>query len=199
MTFKEKIKNIWDYDKWYILGGIAAVVALIFFVKDIFFKEKFDYTVIYQGIGYMTEEQVKDFQAVVSSYAEDINGDGKENADLIYIEFSKPDESRPQLDRDKNTLLMTEIAMQENCVFIMEKERILSIYDNDTKYFTDLSTINKTLEENTLFIELKNTPLYEKLPFLDGDLVLILRRPYNEKYNSVYESSIKYVENILNS
>ena len=199
MTFKEKIKNIWDYDKWYILGGIAAVIALVFFVKDVFFKEKFDYTVVYQGIGYMSEEQVETFRSVISSYAEDLNGDGKANADLIYVEFSSPDESRPQLDRDKNTLLMTEIAMQENCIFIVEKERILSIYENDTKYFTDLSTVNANLEENTLFVELKNTPVYEELPFLDGDLVLILRKPYNEKYNEIYENSRNYVERILNS
>lgn len=199
MTFKEKVKNIWDYDKWYILGGIAAAVALFFFVKDIFFKEKFDYTVVYQGIGYMSETEIASFETVISSFAEDVNGDGKKNADLINVEFSKADESRPQLDRDKNTLLMTELAMQENCIFIMEKERLLAIYENDTKYFTDLSSICESLEENTLFIEIKNTVLYEELPFLDGDLVLMLRRPYNEKYNDIYDNCRKYVESILNS
>ena len=90
MTFKEKVKNIWDYDKWYILGGIAAAVALFFFVKDIFFKEKFDYTVVYQGIGYMSETEIASFETVISSFAEDINGDGKMNRALNLTAIKTP-------------------------------------------------------------------------------------------------------------
>lgn len=197
MTFSQKIKNIWDYDKWYILGGIAAAVAIFFFIKDVFFKEKYDYTVVYAAPGYLSEEGLETFESVLSSYADDLNKNGKSNADVINIEFPSAEELNPQIDKEKNTLLMAELAMQENCIFIIAEDRLLELYENNTDAFTDLSELSDKIESGTYYIPIKDTGLSGRIPGLDENLVLALRKPYVAKYNDIYNNCRNYISRIL--
>ena len=197
MTFKEKIKNIWDYDKWFIIGGLVLILALCYFAKDVIFKEKFDYTVVYAAEGYLTEEELNTFNNVLAEYAEDLDENGKTNVKIINIEFPPEGANHGQILKEKNTLLMTELALQENCIFIIEEEKILSLYENNTDAFLDLSTLSEEIPEGTRYIKLNQTKLKDKLPMLDGELILVLRVPYIEKYLDIYEDCQNYIDRIL--
>ncbi len=197
MTFKEKIKNIWDYDKWFIIGGLVLIIALGYFAKDVIFKEKFDYTVVYAAEGYLSEDELQNFNDVMATFAEDLDKNGKTNVKIINIEFPPEGTVGGQILKEKNTLLMTELALQENCIFIIEEEKLLSLYENNTDAFLDLSTLSDEIPEGTKYIKLNQTELKNKLPMLDDELILVLRVPYLEKYLDIYESCRNYVARII--
>lgn len=198
MTFKQKVQNIWDYDKWYILGGIVILICLFLFVKDVFFKEKVDVQVVSVAYGYLSKDQVETTEKVLSEFTEDINGDGKTTVNLLNIEFSPKNASRPQLDREANTQFMAEASMQENCIFIIDKTQFEKIWKEDYSSLTDLSTL-ADFDENTYFIPISETALSERLPFLDENLLFIVRIPYSQDAMGSYEEALKFARKLLNS
>ena len=169
MTFKEKVRNIWDYDKWFIIGGIFVAIMVFLFIKD------------------------------VSSFAPDKDGDGISTVNLLNIEFSPEHAKNPQLDRDASTQLIAELSLQQNCLFIIDKANFEAIWKGDYSSLCDLSSISEKFEEGTFFIPISQTAIKDNLPFYDEDLLFIIRIPFDNRYKDDYELYLKLAESLLNS
>jgi hypothetical protein len=199
MTFKEKIRNIWDYDKWFIIGGIFIAIMLVVFIKDVFFKEKADIQIVSASVGYLSKSEVLSAESYFGSFATDINGDGIANVKLLNIGFSPEHAKNPQLDKDSSTQLIAELTMQENCLFIIDKANFEAIWKGDYSSLTDLSELSDKIEKDTFFIPLKDTKIKDNLPFYSEDLLLILRVPYIDRYKENFEYQKAFLERLLNS
>lgn len=198
MTFKEKVRNIWDYDKWFIIGGIFIAIMLVVFIKDVFFKEKTDIQIVSASVGYLSKAEVLSAEEYFGSFATDINNDGKTDVKLLNIGFSPEHAKNPQLDKDSSTQLIAELTMQENCLFIIDKSNFEAIWKGDYSSLTDLSDLSDKIEKDTFFIPLKNTKIKDNLPFYNEDLLLILRVPYVERYKEGYEHQKAFLSRLLN-
>ncbi|MBQ5320738.1 MAG: hypothetical protein J6K88_01560 [Oscillospiraceae bacterium] len=199
MTFKEKVRNIWDYDKWFIIGGIFVAIMVFLFIKDVFFKETADFQIVSVSVGYLSKENVETTERYFSSFAPDKDGDGVSTVNLLNIEFSPEHAKNPQLDRDASTQLIAELSLQQNCLFIIDKANFEAIWKGDYSSLCDLSSLSEKFEEGTFFIPISQTAIKDNLPFYDEDLLFIIRIPYDNRYKDDYELYLKLAESLLNS
>jgi len=76
-TKKEKAANWWHYQKWAVLAGIVAVIAVAAILKDIFFRTRPDYEIAYVSMQQLPVDTSEALQAVLAEFGEDLNGDGQ--------------------------------------------------------------------------------------------------------------------------
>lgn len=80
-----KLENIWYYYKYYIIGGIVALIAIAFAVGSCVNRGTYDVNILY-----MTHDFVdvnRQFDALFDTYMSDVNGDGKANTQVITISY----------------------------------------------------------------------------------------------------------------
>lgn len=76
-TKKEKAANWWHYHKWVVLGSIAALIAVVWLVKDTVFQVKPDYQIAYVGQSDLPLDTAEALTAALEQFCDDRNGDGQ--------------------------------------------------------------------------------------------------------------------------
>lgn len=95
MSFLDRVKHFWYYDKVKLLVAIAVIAVVMYMIYQWATVEKYDLEVAYYGEREFTEEQIESFKQYLSENIEDINGDGEKNVQFIAVTYSQqqtPDE-----------------------------------------------------------------------------------------------------------
>lgn len=79
MTKSQKAANWWYYRKWYVVGGIIAIVAIFHLVGTLlgFWTKDPDFQIAYVGSYTLPDETITALEQGFASIAEDYNGDGE--------------------------------------------------------------------------------------------------------------------------
>ena len=135
-TPKEKWDNFWFQYKWYIIAITAVTVILAVLITQCATRTKYDLEVVYFTYTAVLDEQTNKIADYLAAYAEDINGDGEINVQVVNVSFSdKSGDS--QYKYTMLTKLQAMIAGDENA--------ILYITDSESYKYLD------GLTENGLF------------------------------------------------
>lgn len=135
-TPKEKWDNFWFQYKWYVIAITAVTVILAVLITQCATRTKYDLEVVYFTYTAVLDEQTNKIADYLADYAEDINGDGKINVQVVNVSFSdKSGDS--QYKYTMLTKLQAMIAGDENA--------ILYITDSESYKYLD------GLTENGLF------------------------------------------------
>lgn len=94
-TKKEKAANWWHYHGWMVVAGIAAVVLLVWVVRDTVFRVRPDIKVGYVGEQNLPIDTAAALTAALESFCTDLNGDGKVVVQLnqYTVDFDSADDS----------------------------------------------------------------------------------------------------------
>ena len=130
-TPKEKWDNFWFQYKWYVIAITAVTVILAVLITQCATKTKYDLEVVYFTYTATLDEQTNKIADYLADYAEDTNGDGEVNVQVVNVSFSdKSGDS--QYKYTMLTKLQAMIAGDENA--------ILYITDSESyKYLEQLS------------------------------------------------------------
>lgn len=135
-TPKEKWDNFWFQYKWYVIAITAITVILAVLITQCATRTKYDLEVVYFTYTAVLDEQTNKIADYLADYAEDINGDGEINVQVVNVSFSdKSGDS--QYKYTMLTKLQAMIAGDENA--------ILYITDSESYKYLD------GLTENGLF------------------------------------------------
>ena len=135
-TPKEKWDNFWFQYKWYVIAITAVTVILAVLITQCATRTKYDLEVVYFTYTAVLDEQTNKIADYLADYAEDINGDGEINVQVVNVSFSdKSGDS--QYKYTMLTKLQAMIAGDENA--------ILYITDSESYKYLD------GLTENGLF------------------------------------------------
>ena len=135
-TPKEKWDNFWFQYKWYVIAITAVTVILAVLITQCATRTKYDLEVVYFTYTAVLDEQTNKIADYLADYAEDINGDGEINGQVVNVSFSdKSGDS--QYKYTMLTKLQAMIAGDENA--------ILYITDSESYKYLD------GLTENGLF------------------------------------------------
>ncbi len=129
-TFQEKLKYFWDYYKWHTIGGIAAIICVIWIGYDVTHQDE---SLLYVAL--INCSSVYDDSEYVSGI-EDYLGVG--SGQSITIENSL-DLTEDATDYTGYELLAVRLAANELDVMVAEEETIAVYSQDDTLY--DLTTI----------------------------------------------------------
>lgn len=77
LTKKQKAANWWHYEKWVVLGVVAAVGIAAWIIKDTMFRPRPDYQVGVVAASSLPVDLNAALQSALQTYGEDINGDGR--------------------------------------------------------------------------------------------------------------------------
>ena len=81
----KKLENLWYYYKNYLLVGVLLLIAAIVGIVSCANRKSFDINVLYMTHEYV--DMTGQLDMLFSNYADDFNGDGFENAQVITINY----------------------------------------------------------------------------------------------------------------
>ena len=137
-TPKEKWDNFWFQYKWYVVDIVATAVVLAVLITQCATRTKYDLQAVYFTYTTALDAQTEKVADYLKKYAEDTNGDGEINVQVVNVSFSKTT-GDSQYRYTMLSKLQAMIAGDENA--------ILYITDNDSyQYLNEISESGALLE-----------------------------------------------------
>ena len=118
LPFKERAKNFWFYNKWYVVGVVFVVLLLSFTLYECATQEQYDLQIFYISETAISDETVTKMEEYFSQFVEDINGDGVANV-LVSAMSANPDLS-PEQAYAAQTKLMADLSSGESMAFLAD-------------------------------------------------------------------------------
>lgn len=160
-TPKEKWDNFWFQYKWYVVAIMAVTVVLAVLITQCATRTKYDMEVVYFTYTAALDEQTNAVAKYIAGYAEDVNGDGEINIQVVNCSFNGKS-GDTQYRYTMMTKLQAMIAGDQNAM--------LFITDEDSyKYLADLSNGDGLFDGEPFmlgeeFYKATETDSYSKLP-----------------------------------
>lgn len=160
-TPKEKWDNFWFQYKWYVVAITAVTVVLAVLITQCATRTKYDMEVVYFTYTAALDEQTNAVAKYIAGYAEDVNGDGEINIQVVNCSFNGKS-GGTQYRYTMMTKLQAMIAGDQNAM--------LFITDEDSyKYLSDLSNGEGLFDGEPFmlgeeFYKATETDSYGKLP-----------------------------------
>ena len=160
-TPKEKWDNFWFQYKWYVVAITAVTVVLAVLITQCATRTKYDMEVVYFTYTAALDEQTNAVAKYIAGYAQDVNGDGEINIQVVNCSFNGKS-GDTQYRYTMMTKLQAMIAGDQNAM--------LFITDEDSyKYLADLSNGDGLFDGEPFmlgeeFYKSTETDSYGKLP-----------------------------------
>ncbi len=194
-TFKEKLQNFWFHFKWQTLGIIFAVVVLAVTVSQCASKTDWDMQVVYFTYNIVIDDQTNAIGDYLENIAEDINGDGEININVINC--SVPDGNHKS--QYNKSMLMKLQAM-----ITAEPKAMLYITDNESIEYFEADALKNFFGSEQLvlgddFYEKTKTETFGQLP---KGLQIACRRvsgttlEKNKTANQIHSSAMRILEKL---
>ncbi len=120
-TSREKAVNWWDYHRWLVYGLIAVLILAIWMVHDLFFRAEPDVYVSYVGAEALPEDTAADLKLLLTSLAEDVDGDGKVLVQVDQYAVRFGDDSQSDYAAYVSMAqLLSAIAGERSAIFLLE-------------------------------------------------------------------------------
>ncbi len=89
LPFKEWFENIWYHYKWLMIFGIIVVAFLLFSFTQCSTNKAIDVKIFHVGPMTISQAAADQLKNTVAEFAEDVNGDGEVNVDILDITVNK--------------------------------------------------------------------------------------------------------------
>ena len=161
-TPKEKFANFWHYSKWYVIATVAIVALIVFMVAQCVSKPKYDLKVVYFTYTPALDELTEPIAEYIEKYAEDIDGDGKVNVQIINCSVS---DGQGSVMNRNTTLqkLQSILVAEESALLFITDEKADAYFENMSEGDKDFFYNTVKLDEN-FYKEVKTKEAYGTLP-----------------------------------
>ena len=138
---KSLFNNYWYYYKWYVIGGLFLLFALVIVITQSATREKYDASVIWAMHGYVDTPYVEEMAKEFEKYCEDTDGDGEVNVRVILVTFTS-EGGMPNSD--------VEFSMQQKLLTQLSAGDVYIVVADETTYEGYLARLNafEKLEDN---------------------------------------------------
>ncbi len=142
-TPREKLANFWYHYKWVVIACLCGAVLLAVLIGELVKKNPADYTlVLATEQGYFASE-LKPLQTMLEAYAEDLDGDGEVEVQIITCQMNGGGTREGQLASFQN--LQLHLASGDALLFVFEPQYYTwfkeTMSDKDYEFFTPLPTM----------------------------------------------------------
>lgn len=169
MTFSQKADNFWYHYKWYVIGLLALVFSIAFMMVQCMNKEKHDLEIVYFSYTATVDTQTEKIAEYFEKYAEDIDGDGKANIQVINCSLNPDIGDRKYRDSILQKIQARIMSGEKSLLYITDSESV--------KYFDLMETTVPLFEENTCALgpDFYDAVKIEGVPPLPDGLTLRIR------------------------
>lgn len=124
MPLHHQIKHYWEYYKAQIIAVVISLLLIIVTVVGNKIAPKFDIEVAYYGFEILTEEQEENIEKYLSSFVDDINGDGECKVDVVVSRSKLSNGSEDEYQMAMAQKFATEVAVGAYPAFILDMPHI---------------------------------------------------------------------------
>ena len=146
-TGTAKAKNFWDYNKWFILGGLVIAISVVFMVAKCAAQPQYDLRVLAYTSEILGDQDCYAIEDYLKPLCEDITGDGEVYVQVINCSFNVETSTNEH-----------KYANQTKIQGIISAEPDVLLYITDEDTYTFLSNIGNDVK----LIEGEQSPLGEK-------------------------------------
>lgn len=137
-TPKEKWDNFWFQYKWHVVAIVAMAVVLAVLITQCATRTVYDFKIVYFTYNSALEAQTEKVADYMQNYAEDTNGDGEINIQVVNVSFS---------ESSNNTQYRYTMLSKLQALIATDSEAILFITDSESyKYLNEISASGALLE-----------------------------------------------------
>ncbi len=138
---KSLVSNYWYYYKWYVIGGLFLLFALVVVITQSATREKYDASVIWAMYGYVDAPYVDEMAKELEKYCEDVDGNGEVNVRVILVTFTS-EGGMPNSD--------VEFSMQQKLVTQLSAGDVYIVVADEKTYENYLARLNtfENIEDN---------------------------------------------------
>lgn len=125
MNPRQKLDNFWFYYKTHITVGLAAVIVLAVFIRDMTRVVPNDCQIGIMTPQHVSQELLDSLQQAVTPYGQDLNGDGKVTVAVTHYQLVLPGESAsdPSIQMAAMTRLSVDLQNCDTILFITDHPR----------------------------------------------------------------------------
>lgn len=194
----KKLENLWYYYKNYLLIGIILLTAAIIGIVSCSNRGKFDINVLYMTHEYI--DMTGQLDMLFSGYTDDVNGDGKENAQVITINYGTTLKEAQSAGATRSANL----ASGKNILFLIDEQNY-----NELKaggFLQDISHLGDSPYLEGDRFDAKNSGLLSSIEGFSKTKsnYYLCVRTYDEKraesdadYAAKYDNAYAVIKNIL--
>lgn len=200
VSAKDKLKNFWYHNKLFVIIGVFIVGVLSFMFYQSINKEKYDTTLLLCSYSYYDDGTLSELSQDFEKYMTDTDENGEVNVGVFQANFTPPGEIPDQSGYEQalQQRIMSEIFVGENCVFIMQKEIMQSLANNDV--FADLrELIGAEGQEPVYALPLSDSAILKDEVFdKERDNYYVGIRVYKEDTDKAsYDAQVNAVKKLL--
>lgn len=145
---KEWWGYFWDYYKWHTIGTAFALIIIA--VTAVQCASRIDYDIIidYVSESYLAEEDTENLRTLVQDNIDDVNGNGKKQADILVLNMSENMDA--QMFAAMQTKLMAELSCTDSYLFLMSEKYAATLsqydmFDNSSEWAGDAAADGNTV------------------------------------------------------
>jgi hypothetical protein len=124
-TCKKKIENYWYHYKWHTISAVVVIGIAAYMIGEMLLQVKPDYSIVLATDTAVLTETDEAMEAVMQTYANDVNGDGTVYVEIEVLNFG--DES--SLGTAYQYKLMAHLAAGDVLLYILDQ----TTYENEIR------------------------------------------------------------------
>ena len=127
-SFKGRMGYIWDYYKWYFIGGVIVIILAASLISQVFGRTRPDYVVILGTSAVLLDHSIEPLRQHLESLGEDINGDGEVVVEIHNLfrpasaDTTAMTPERMRLIDSSMNRLMSELQLGNAILFITDED-----------------------------------------------------------------------------
>ena len=130
---KKFIDNYWYYYKWYVLGGLFLLFALVVAISNMAVQEKYDASVIWAMHGYVDQPYLDAMEEELEKHFDDLDGNGEVNVRVILVTYTS---DGGMLNGD------VELSMQQKLVTQLSVGDVYMVIADEVSYEGYMTKLN---------------------------------------------------------
>lgn len=202
MSLGKKIENFWYHYKWVTIITVVVVLCSGYAIYEHLTRVRPDITIIVtadNGLSYRADAM----KTLFEKYAEDINGDGKVNVEIVFTPMD-PEGGTDQYTQANETKLVANLSNAQCVLYITDEDSSFSL---EQVLFDDLSKKldSKYVTEDGISFDSAMIREGFNWAMMPDDVVLKIRTPVQtlassaEDMQETYDDAIRFIEALVDA
>lgn len=200
LTPRQKVENWWRYHWYFVLIGMAAVGLAIYFSSSWATAQPEDYSVIWLGSNYLSDEAELALSNALSAYGEDMNGDGQVVVRIrqIALDMRAVGERGTSGQQEYADLMALDADLNcgQSTIFILEDPEAFQAYSGALLYLDGSEPTGGAMDWENMAVSWQDA--VGTIPEgMDGPVWLACRGCWKEDQRESWENSRQFWNRII--
>ncbi len=192
---KEWFLYVWDYYKWHILIGIAAVALLAMTVVHLCTDIRYDTNINFISSGVITQDEADKIVKLCAENSDDLNNNDRVDISFTQLNFTEENKKNPQMYSALSEKRMALYASEEELLFIVDKKMLPEVaqskYTQGMFYEADMWAKGDFTKEGMYAVSLKDSSAFKEVGVDSSEMYILVAKNRDDGLQADEKNAIK--------